>query len=199
MEYAGKYSIARPDNAVFSAYLEKLVEFVRWLLAHDYRRPLIDRRLGGRSVTQQFRTLLRQRSVTYEEDRIIDEPVASVDDLLKQIAATDFVVATRFHNVLLSLMLNKPSIAISFHHKCSSLMSQMGLSEYCQDINRLNADRLIEQFCDLEKNAETLKPLIKHKAAEFRKALDEQYERILRVLRPDCQNDGDSLKAMTTR
>ncbi|MGB8989786.1 MAG: polysaccharide pyruvyl transferase family protein [Candidatus Sulfotelmatobacter sp.] len=195
MEYAGKYSIANPDNAVFSAYLEKLVEFVRWLLAQDFDVRLLIGDLADVPVTQEFRSLLKQR-VVYEEGRIIDEPVASVDDLLSQIAATDFVVATRFHNVLLSLMLNKPSIAISFHHKCSSLMSQMGLSQYCQDINRLNADRLIEQFCDLEKNAETLKPLIKNKAEEFRRALDEQYDRIFRVLRPDC---GDSLKAMTTQ
>jgi polysaccharide pyruvyl transferase WcaK-like protein len=199
MEYAGKYSVARPNDAVYSAYLETLVEFVKWLLAHDYDVRLLIGDLADMSVTQEFRSLLKQRSVMHEEGRIIDEPVASVDDLLKQIAATDFVVATRFHNVLLSLMLNKPSIAISFHHKCSSLMSQMGLSQYCQDINRLNADRLIEQFCDLEKNAETLKPLIKHKAEEFRRALDEQYERIFRVLRSECQNDGDSLKAMTTR
>jgi polysaccharide pyruvyl transferase WcaK-like protein len=172
---------------------------VKWLLAHNYDVRLL---IGDRSdvpVIQEFRSLLKQRSVTYEEGRIIDEPVASVDDLLKQIAATDFVVATRFHNVLLSLLLNKPAIAISFHHKCSSLMSQMGLSEYCQDINRLNADRLIEQFCDLEKNAKTLKPLIKNKAEEFRRALDEQYDLIFRVLRPDCQNDGDSLKAMATQ
>jgi polysaccharide pyruvyl transferase WcaK-like protein len=199
MEYAGKYSVERPTDATYSAYLETLAEFVKWLLARDYDVRLLIGDLVDVPVKQEFRSLLEQRFVTYEEGRIIDEPVASVDDLLKQIAATDFVVATRFHNVLLSLLLNKPSIAISFHHKCSSLMSQMGLSEYCQDINRLNADRLVEQFCDLEKNAETLKPLIKNKAEEFRRALDEQYERIFRVLRPDCQNDGDSLKAMTTQ
>ncbi len=199
MEYVGRYSVEKPNRAVHSAYLETLVEFVKWLLAHDYDVRLLIGDLVDVPVTQEFRSLLKQRSVTYEEGRIIDEPIASVDDLLKQIASTDFVVATRFHNVLLSLLLNKPSIAISFHHKCSSLMSQMGLSEYCQDINRLSADRLIEQFCDLEKNAETLKPRIKERAEEFRRALDEQYERIFRVLRPDCQNDGDSLKAMTTR
>ena len=87
-------------------------------------------------VVQQFKFMLEARSVAYP-GRIIDEPVASVEDLLSQIATIDFVVATRFHNVLLSLLLNKPVIAISFHHKCSSLMSQMGLSEYCQDINNL--------------------------------------------------------------
>jgi polysaccharide pyruvyl transferase WcaK-like protein len=199
MEYAGKYSIARPDNAVFSAYLEKLVEFVGWLLARDFDVRLLIGDLADVPVTQGFRSLLKKRSVAFEGGRIIDEPVASVDDLLKQIAATDYVVATRFHNVLLSLMLNKPSLAISFHHKCSSLMKQMGLSQYCQDINRLDGDRLIEQFCDLEKNAETLKSQIKSKAEEFRSALDEQYERIFRVLRGDRQIDGDSLRGITTR
>ena len=199
MEYAGKYSVERPSDTTYSAYLKTLAEFVKWLLARDYDVRLLIGDLVDVPVKQEFRALLEQRSGTYDYGRIVDEPVASVDDLLKQIAATDFVVATRFHNVLLSLLLSKPSIAISFHHKCSSLMSQMGLSEYCQDINRLNVDLLIEQFCDLEKNAETLKPLIKDKAEEFRKALDEQYERIFRVLRPDCQNDGDSLKPMTTQ
>jgi polysaccharide pyruvyl transferase WcaK-like protein len=199
MEHSSMYGSEKPTRVDYSAYIETLVEFVKWLLDREYDIQLLIGDFADRPVTQEFRSLLKQGSVRYDEERIIDEPIASVDDLLKQIATTDFVVATRFHNVLLSLLLNKPSIAISFHHKCSSLMSQMGLSEYCQDINRLNADRLIEQFCDLEKNAKTLKPLIRGKAEEFRRALDEQYERIFRVLRPDCQNEGDSLKAMTTR
>ena len=37
-------------------------------------------------------------------------------------------------------------------------MSDMGLAEYCHDINHMNAGRLIEQFQGLEKNAEKLKP-----------------------------------------
>lgn len=199
MTYFGMYGVEKTTPESYAAYLEALAMLVKCLLARNYDIRLL---IGDRTdapVIREFRSLLEQRSITYEEGRVIDEPIASVDDLLKQITATDFVVATRFHNVLLSLLLNKPSIAISFHHKCSSLMNQMGLSEYCQDINRLDAERLIEQFCNLEQNAETLKPLIKNKAEEFRRALDEQYERIFRVLRPDCQNDGDSLKAMTTR
>jgi hypothetical protein len=55
-------------------------------------------------------------------------------------------------------------------------MSEMGLSEYCLDINDLRADCLIEKFCDLEKNSDIIKPSIKSKAKEFREALDEQYK-----------------------
>jgi polysaccharide pyruvyl transferase WcaK-like protein len=187
MEYAGKYSVERPSSAVYSAYLETFVEFVKWLLAHEYNVRLLIGDLVDTPVTREFRALLKERSVTHEAERIIDERVASVEDLLSQIAATDLVVATRFHNVLLALLLNKPSIAISFHHKCFSLMNRLGLSEYCQDINRLSAERLIEQFCDLEKNAETLRTLLKPKVEEFRKALDDQYRCIFQEIRPGCR------------
>jgi hypothetical protein len=54
----------------------------------------------------------------------------------------------------------------------------MGLSEYCQDISELNGDTLIELFCKLEKNAAILKPMIKQRAEECRKALDDQYSLI---------------------
>ena len=95
-------------------------------------------------------------------------PIGSVHELLSQLSATDLVVATRFHNVLMSLLLNKPVIAISFHHKCSSLMSEMGLSEYCHDINQMNADALIEQFQALVRNADELERMIAQRVEEAR-------------------------------
>jgi hypothetical protein len=59
-------------------------------------------------------------------------------------------------------------------------MSEVGLSEYCQDINHLSHEWLIEKFSDLEKNAAKLKPLIKQKTEEFGRALDEQYQLIFK-------------------
>ncbi len=179
MEYAGRISVERPTTTVYSAYLEALVEFTEWLFAHEYDvRLLIGDRVDTH-VTHEFKSLLKKRSVMYGEERIIDEPIASVDDLLKQLATTDVVVATRFHNVLLALLLNKPVIAISFHHKCASLMSQMGLSEYCQDINRLSSVRLTEQFSQLCQSSDGVKRMIREKVRACRDALDEQYAVIL--------------------
>jgi polysaccharide pyruvyl transferase WcaK-like protein len=184
MYYAGKYSVSKPSNEIYLTYLENLVIFVRWLLAHEYDIRLLSGDIGDMHSRQEFRDLLRERFPVWDEARIIDEPVLSVENLLSQIAATDIVVATRFHNVLLPLLYNKPVISISFHHKCASLMSAMGLSAYCLDINDLKADMLITKFCDLETNASKLKPLIGEKVREFRKALDEQYRFIFNDMWP---------------
>jgi polysaccharide pyruvyl transferase WcaK-like protein len=175
MEYAGKYSVEKPTNAIYLAYLENSVVFVKWLLSQKYDVRLLIGDTWDVPVKRDFRSLLQAQGGTRNDERVIDEPAASVEQLLSHLAATDIVVATRFHNVLLALLLNKPVISISFHHKCASLMEKMGLSEYCHDINHINAERLIEQFQGVERNAEKLKPVIRQRVEQARKALDEQY------------------------
>ena len=180
MEYAGMYG--GPTGAEYAGYLDSLVSFAEWPIAfgHDIRLLIGD--LGDRSVTWDFSELLKKRIPAAHEGHVMNDPISCVEDLLAQLAGTDVVVATRFHNALLALRLNKPVISISFHHKCSSLMSEMGLSDYCQDINGLTAEGLIEKFRALETNTRRLKDLIKQKTDECARALDEQYDLILREL-----------------
>jgi polysaccharide pyruvyl transferase WcaK-like protein len=182
MLHASMYSKVGPASVAYSAYLECLVAFVRWLLARDYDIRLLVGEVSDRGASDEFKSLLKTSLGTYDEERIIDQPALSLEQLLPQIAVTDIVVATRFHNILLALLLNKPVISISFHHKCASLMTEMGLSDYCHDINHMNADRLIEQFQDVERNAEKLKTVIRQKVEEARKALDEQYNLIFKCV-----------------
>jgi polysaccharide pyruvyl transferase WcaK-like protein len=180
MEYAGRYSIENPSQAVYSGYLEKLVSFGAWLLSQEYDIRLLIGDSGDRSATEVLKAQLKARLGASAEARVIDHPMGSVDQLLGQLAATDIVVATRFHNVLFALLLEKPVISISFHEKCSSLMRQMRLSEFCLNMGEFSAGCLIEKFSDLEKNADRLRLLIKQRTVEFRAALDEQYNIIFR-------------------
>ncbi len=182
MEYAGRYSVADPRSETYTAYLDCLAIFVKWLLANNYDIRLLMGDICDTPVLEEFKSLLNGRLGTSEAQRITDAPIQSVTQLMSQLAETDIVVGTRFHNVLLALLLNKPVIAISFHHKCASLMSDMGLAEYCHDINHMNAGRLIEQFQDLERDAHKLRPVIRQKVEESRKALDEQYSLIFRCI-----------------
>ena len=178
--YGGMLSAQNLTDEVYLGYLNNLVAFAGWLLTNDYVIRLLIGEADDKSASEEFKSLLTAFAGEYDEDRIIDEPATSVDELLPQIAATDLVVATRFHNTLFALVLNKPVIAISFHHKCASLMSDMGLQEYCHDINGMNAARLIQQFQDVERNAEKLKAVIRRSVGKSRKALDEQYALIFK-------------------
>ena len=182
MLYHGALSSDQDRDSTYAVYLEKLVVFGKWLLVRGYSIRLLIGEFSDRSVTAEFKALLIKRLGGHNEERILDEPTCSVQDLLTQLSQTDVVVATRFHNILLALALNKPTICVSFHQKCTSLMQDMGLAEYCQDIKKLDSAKLIEQFCRLEQNSESLKPMIRAKVEDCRRALDEQYDLIFKDL-----------------
>ena len=179
MGHAGKYGTQRSGDAAQMSYLQALAETAKWLLARGYKIRLLIGDFADIHAKQTFLQLLAQDPTTSFRGRIIDEPIRTVEDLLSQIAATDAVVATRFHNVLLSILCEKPVISISFHHKCSSLMAAMGMSDYCLNIRDLEPDTLIAAFRHLEVNADALTSLIKGKIKGFRDALDQQYQLVL--------------------
>jgi len=182
MLYHGKLSSDEARESTYKAYLEHFVVFVKWLLARGYDVRLLIGEGSDIAVTAEFNNLLKSRLDPHDAERVIDEPASSVEELLAQLSETTAVVATRFHNILLALALNKPTICVSFHQKCTSLMQDMGLAEYCQDIKKLDSAKFIEQFCRLEQNSESLKPMIRAKVEDCRRALDEQYDLIFKDL-----------------
>jgi polysaccharide pyruvyl transferase WcaK-like protein len=177
LESSENYSIVNPVLDTDERYRESLAAFVGWLLDHEYDVKLM---LGDAevdtAVIDDLRAVLRVRLESNVDERVTGFSIGSVHEFLSQLAATDLVVATRFHNVLMSMLLSKPVIAISFHHKCSSLMIDMGLSEYCQDINQVNADALVAKFEALVQQADEVKRMVGERVEEARCALEEQYE-----------------------
>ncbi len=185
MTHSGMYGIRETTRADYVNYQETLATFAKWLLGRGYDVRLLIGDLMDRPAVEDFKSLLSHQLTSSEQERVGAQRIDSSKDLFEQLAQTDFVVGTRFHNVLLALLFNKPSIAIAFHHKCSALMDEMGLSEYCVDIKKLNPGELIEQFCRLEANAAALKQKIGERVAECSKALDEQYRIIFKELLPN--------------
>src|SRR6185437_5723577 len=149
MTYHERLSSDVPGNSTYEQYLEQLTIFVQWLLKEEYDVRLLTGDMADRTAVETFMSLLKNRLDPWMMPRVFDDPIDSFGSLLAQMDKTDIVVATRFHNVLWALALDKSVISIAFHQKCTSLMASMGLQEYCHDIRGLDADRLIEQFRDL--------------------------------------------------
>lgn len=118
-----------------------------WLVENEYpvRVPIGDIKYDH-PVMQDLREALDRWAIDYDEYSIADESIFSVTDLINQIASTDLVVSSRFHNFLLAIMLNKPVVSISYDAKNDALMAGVGLKNYCQSIDSMNVDELIEQF-----------------------------------------------------
>ena len=127
MTYFNRTGSSPEDDSIYSEYIAKMGDFVSWLLEKKYKvRLLIGDVAYDQPATRDLMAYMEKRGVHCENGAIIDEPAASVDQVLSQLAATDFVVASRFHNILLALMLAKPVLAISYHEKNAALMASAG-------------------------------------------------------------------------
>lgn len=179
MSYFNKRGSPVKDERVYRDYLSKMASFVTCLLERKCTvRLLIGDLVYDRRVRQDLKDLLELRGVRYGENRIIDEPASSLDAFVSQLAEVDVVVASRFHNVLLGLIVTKLVVAISYHEKIEALMAGAGLTEFCQDIEDFDVAKLIDQVALVQENAGSIKHRIGLKADYYRQELDRQYEHI---------------------
>jgi polysaccharide pyruvyl transferase WcaK-like protein len=172
MGYYGWNREKAVGERIYLDYLAKLTHFVSWLL----ERNLSIRLLTG--DTGPDARPIRELAETFGS-RVIAEPIADFHDLLGQIAQTDIVVGTRFHNVLLALLLERPTVSIGYSTKNDSLLAEFGLGDYCQDIETFQVDRLVAQFEKLTRREQPPVASIRQRNDEFRARLDEQYDRVL--------------------
>jgi len=181
MDYYDPHASGPHDRrSTYAAYLDKMCDFVAWLVEHGYSVRMLqgDAKYDG-VVRRDLRAKLEERGLTYDRCSIVDVDTPSVEDLLAQIALSDVVISPRFHNLILALMLNKPAISISYDAKSDALLQSVGLGKYCQHMADLDVRLLIDQLLDLESRISEIRPLLSERVEEYRILLEEQYRLIL--------------------
>ncbi|MGW7362220.1 polysaccharide pyruvyl transferase family protein [Streptomyces sp. NPDC054841] len=110
--------------------------------------------------------------------------VSSLADLMKEMAAADTVVATRYHNLICALKVGTPTLALSYAAKSDALMAQMGMDAYCHPAREVDADRLLEQFRALELRAAELRRTLRERNAVAARRLEDQFTELTAALFP---------------
>lgn len=172
------------DPVVYQTYLSKMASFVSWLVNQGYAVDLlVGETNADRFVVKDLISLLEKTGVMSSAcEQVKEEPIQSVNDLFCEITNTDFVVASRLHNVLLSTIRKRPVIALSYHPKIDSLMKNSGQSAYCLPIDKFDVETLKERFISLQANSESIQKHFDELNQTNRMALEKQYDRIFNNL-----------------
>jgi polysaccharide pyruvyl transferase WcaK-like protein len=169
------------DPTQYQDYVRKFARFAEWL----------DQ--SGHSVLF-FPTQVRADVLTIADIRqamngsgdspnlLAGRPIQTLSDLVSEISRADFVVANRYHGILISLMMNKPVLAVAYHEKSRALLAQAGQGDYVLNIGQFKTEELIERFSALEANAAVIKKQIAERLAPLRRALDEQYDTVFKLI-----------------
>ncbi len=108
--------------------------------------------------------------------------VQTVADLLDCLGSVDAVVSSRFHGLLLSLLMGRPALSVSYQPKNTALLHELGESHLAIDIQRVSADVLWSAFVRLCDESAAYAAHIGAHVEDNRRQLDKQYRDILQQL-----------------
>ena len=182
MDYNGSNDDRRQADQLHASYVEKMKSFVLWLVDNGRSVRLFTTDVHDERIMDEVIADLRAHRPQLGPSQIVAEPVPSIDELMRQIASVETVVASRFHNVLCSLMLAKPTLSVGYAPKFEVLMEEVGLAEFCQSAHSVDVDRLIEQFTELESRSTQLQQMIMKRTAANARLLNHQFATLSALL-----------------
>lgn len=184
MAYRGTNDDRRQADEIYASYVKKMSFFIQWLVDNGRRVRLFTGDAGDDPALQEILADLRIHRPDLEPGWVVAEPVTSFAELTRAMAPVGAVVATRYHNVICALKLCKPTISLGYAAKNIAVMTDAGLSEFCQFTNQLDVDLLIEQFTKLENRSASLREKIAERNMANARLLDDQFATLSAVLFP---------------
>ncbi|EHR48894.1 hypothetical protein SacmaDRAFT_0593 [Saccharomonospora marina XMU15] len=142
MDFRGGDGDRHRADELHAAYVGALVGFIRWLVASGRTVRLF--------VGDHVDDAVAAKIVAEVGSPAVSAPkVSTMDELQREMATVDSVVATRYHNVVCALRLGKPTISVGYAAKNHALMASMGLGPFCLSAYDVTGDRLVALFTEL--------------------------------------------------
>ena len=167
------------EQSRYRAYMAKMATFVANLLQHGDRVLLFSSQTrADRLVAEDLRRDLGDRGLA-DHPRLewaVDR-IETVEQLVETVSRCDYVVAARFHSVLLPLSLGIPTIGLAYQPKTCELLAQVGRSANGFDIDSFEVGELEAALEKLraEEGADERAELLGH-VGRFRDAVEEQFD-----------------------
>ena len=181
------------DNRSYQHLIDSLAEFSGELLRRGHRIRLFSSDIWFDSrALADLEAAIRRNDPGLAADRVTREPIADIGEMLAALSLVDCYVTCRFHGVVFASLLNVPTIALAPHPKVTTLMDDMGLSEYCMDIATCDAADLKERFDRLVANRDDVKARIRQHVAQFQSSLVSQFDCLFQAS-PETQTEDQHL------
>ncbi|GAA3149836.1 polysaccharide pyruvyl transferase family protein [Streptomyces rectiviolaceus] len=188
MDFHGGDDDRARAGEIHRRYLDGTTRFVRTLVEDG--RPV--RLLTGDACDAPVAAAILD---AVDSPLVTTADAASLADLMKETAAADTVVATRYHNLICALKAGTPTLALSYAAKSDALMDRMGLAAYCHPAREVDADRLLEQFRSLEKHSAELRQTLTERNHVAARQLEDQFTALTTALFPAADHPHTSRKA----
>ncbi len=171
------------DDDRYAAYVAKMADYAAWVVESGRQLVLLYSQTDvDPLVCDDVMTLLARR-LSAEQLGSIERPeIETVDELLGALAGCDYVVAGRFHCILLPYLLGGLAIGTAYHPKTFALMEYTGQSRYCFDIDGFEAHDLEAASVALEADPDAAREAVAKRLPGLREVLAGHYDELVATM-----------------
>ena len=158
------------SDILYKNYINGFVSFVEYLCNRGFHVTFMAHTLGpSNALPNKVR-----ETTSYLEDFDL-----TCKDVEKIYSYYDYMVGTRFHSVIFSLIVGVPSIAIAYGgNKGKGIMEVLGNGGFSLDMDKVSGEKLIKAFESLETNKSEYLSNLNAKKEEIRSMRDLLIDRI---------------------
>ena len=149
-------------------YVATLADALAALIGEGSRIVLV---VGDRvdiDVAQEVHKAVLTLRPDLSEDALVVRQPTTFAEVTDEMRRAEVVIASRFHNLIAALRLGRPTISVGYAGKSRTVMKALGLDDYCQRIDELDAGRLVAQVRDARQAGEALTCQIRSATAQYR-------------------------------
>lgn len=170
------------DPSVYERYLQTLCEFTGKILDAGHTVVLFTSSLMDQFAVTDLQARLRQNPGSESwGGRLQQVDQTCLDKLLEEIRKMDMVVASRLHGIILSHLLGKPTLAISYDRKVRAHMEAMAQEHFCLNLRDCNLPQIWNGFARLGLELATISAAVSSKAKECSQKLEVQYDLLVQL------------------
>lgn len=144
MAYSDPRYWPRGVSEEYESYVRTMGAFVSGLLDDGYRVRLFSSQTRADALVENdlVTELDRRGQANSPELESALPATTDIGDLVRAVSTCDFVVAARYHSIILPLLLDIPVLGMAYDPKTVDLMDYVGLSAVCVDIGRVRFESL---------------------------------------------------------
>jgi polysaccharide pyruvyl transferase WcaK-like protein len=170
------------DDEGYRLHVDKMATFAEDELRRGHRLVLLySQTLADPPVCDDVMAVLEERGCP--TDGVVERPeILTIDDLFAAIGRCDYVVAGRFHCILLPFLTGRPAVGIAYHPKTLALMDYLGQGRYCLDVDGFDAPELAGASAALETERELAIARAAERIPHLRAQLQEHFDALVELL-----------------
>jgi polysaccharide pyruvyl transferase WcaK-like protein len=169
----------RPDAEKYRTYVNSLARVCKGLTAAGHEVSFFATQFPDANVARDV--AIEAGGADARHVRI--STPSTVQELLTVLRQADIVVATRFHGILLSLLMARPTVGICYYRKSRELLTEAGLASYAFDIDDFEAAALESAVKRLIDAGDAVPRSVALHTQAYRNALEDQYRTLFDLAR----------------